>query len=97
MTDMIRCPACRGSKKVPKLGGMIGDCNTCLGKGEILASDKPVPVIVEPVVMASDIVKQVADIQPAPFEGNIPVKKIQAAVDTVSSENKRAIFKRKKA
>ena len=32
---MVRCPACRGAKKVMKLGGLEGDCNTCLGKGEI--------------------------------------------------------------
>lgn len=43
---MIRCPSCRGSKKVPKLGGMIGDCNTCKGKGEILESDRPAPIVI---------------------------------------------------
>lgn len=29
------CPACRGSKKVMKLGYMTGDCETCDGKGHV--------------------------------------------------------------
>ena len=28
-----RCPTCRGAKKMPKIGGMVGDCNTCKGTG----------------------------------------------------------------
>lgn len=60
MTDSIRCPACRGAKKVPKLGGMIGECNTCSGKGTILAVDKPKPVVVEPIETNADIIKAVS-------------------------------------
>ena len=43
--DKVRCPACRGAKKVPKLGGMIGECNTCKGEGRINEADKPKPVV----------------------------------------------------
>ena len=64
MTDTVRCPACRGAKKVPKLGGMIGECNTCSGKGTILAVDKPKPVIVEPVDSNTDIINAVANAVP---------------------------------
>ena len=62
--DDIRCPACRGAKKVPKLGGMIGECNTCNGTGKIKAIDKPVPVVplVEPVI--SEIKSAVANAVP---------------------------------
>ena len=29
-----RCPTCKGAKKMPKIGGMAGDCNTCKGTGK---------------------------------------------------------------
>ena len=70
MTDSIRCPACRGSKKVPKLGGMIGECNTCTGKGTILAVDKPLKV--EPVtledVISKELINAVANAAPVVTE-----------------------------
>lgn len=31
----VLCGTCKGGKQTWKLGGMFGDCNTCLGKGEI--------------------------------------------------------------
>lgn len=66
MTETVRCPACRGAKKVAKLGGMIGECNTCSGKGSILAADKPKPHEVEiNVVCAKDLINAVADSVPA--------------------------------
>jgi hypothetical protein len=68
MTDTVRCPACRGAKKIPKLGGMIGECNTCKGKGTILAVDKPKPVVVEPVISSADIIKSVSDCLPTGAE-----------------------------
>lgn len=37
----IKCPACLGGKQVMKLGGIFGDCNRCLGKGEILQAVQP--------------------------------------------------------
>ncbi len=81
--DKIRCPACRGSRKVAKLGGIIGDCNTCSGSGQINACDKPAPVvaIVEPV--ESVIISQVADCVPTTIEPDIKV------------DPKKAIYKRK--
>ncbi len=109
MTESVRCPACRGSKKVPKLGGVIGDCNLCQGKGSILAVDKPKPVIVEPHVSQSEIINAVADsvpvsdrvIKSAPVEGTIPREKIKAAVTAASNDikidGKKALYKRKKA
>lgn len=32
---MKRCPSCFGTKQVRKLGNMLGDCDTCEGKGQI--------------------------------------------------------------
>ncbi len=108
--DSIRCPACRGAKKVPKLGGMIGECNTCAGKGTILAIDKPVKIEVTlEDVISKELINAVADcvpasdrvIQAAPFEGKIPREKIQAAVNAVSNDvkidGKKALYKRKKS
>ncbi len=119
MTDMIRCPGCRGAKKVPKLGGMIGDCNMCSGNGEILEVDRPVMVKIENGPANADIIAATAqalpvsdnenhshsieiipirtrEIQEAPFEGNIPKEKIQAAVDSVKIDRSKAVFKHKK-
>lgn len=66
MTDSIRCPACRGSKKVPKLGGMIGECNTCSGKGTILAVDKPskVDAVTLEDVISKELINAVAQAVP---------------------------------
>jgi uncharacterized NAD-dependent epimerase/dehydratase family protein len=95
MTEMVRCPSCRGSKKVAKLGGVIGDCNTCEGKGQIKAVDKPVPVVAPIVVPVSEVMEATARvIQSAPKVGNIPIEKIQAAVESVSKPTN--IYKRKK-
>jgi hypothetical protein len=87
MTDKVRCPSCRGAKKVPKLGGMIGECNTCMGNGNILASDKPKPVSVEPVMPVNTIVKAVADSVPSSTVANID--------QDVKVDPKRALYKRK--
>lgn len=92
--DMIRCPSCRGSKKVAKLGGVIGDCNTCVGSGKIKAVDKPKPIIAEIVEPVIDVMLATARVvQPAPIVGNIPIEKIQAAVESVAKPN---IYKRKR-
>ncbi len=50
----VRCPSCRGAKQVPKLGGMIGDCNLCSGKGTVLEIAKA-PVIAS--VSDADVIK----------------------------------------
>ena len=89
MTDSIRCPACRGAKKVPKLGGMIGECNTCSGKGSILAADKPRPVITVADVCAKELINAVADCVPA-----TTIKPVNA---DVKIDGKKALYKRKRA
>ncbi len=91
MNESIRCPACRGSKKVPKLGGMIGECNTCSGKGTILAADKPKPVIVESLPGVTDIVNAVADCVPATTIENKPIE------PDIKIDGKKALYKRKTA
>ena len=94
--DDIRCPACRGAKKVAKLGGIIGECNTCKGTGKIKACDKPVPVapIVEPAI--SEIKEAVVNAVPVTtLELKEPIglpEEPQIKVDP-----KKAIYKRKKA
>ncbi len=93
MTDSIRCPACRGAKKVPKLGGMIGQCNTCNGKGTILASEKPKPVEVVQDVAVKEVINAVADSVPATtVEAVEPVKEVDVKID-----GKKALYKRKRA
>jgi len=63
--DTVRCTSCRGSKQVPKLGGIIGDCNTCQGTGKV----KHVPIcapIVHPesVYKVDPVIAAVAQVQP---------------------------------
>lgn len=51
----VRCPACKGMKKVPKLGGIYGDCNVCNGIGSIQGLDKTkVDVVVDNAVVVED-------------------------------------------
>jgi len=101
MTDTIRCPACRGAKKVPKLGGMIGECNTCNGEGTILAIDKTKPVIVETVESQADIINAVANALPVstvkPKNEAVNDKltvEVLKPVDT-KIDSKKALYKRK--
>jgi microcompartment protein CcmL/EutN len=95
--EMVRCPACRGMKKVPKLGGMIGDCNQCKGKGEIKVVDKVEvkAVIPEPVI---DIKKAVAQAIPfkAKEEEKPEVKDEPKEQPKAKIDGKKAVFKRKK-
>lgn len=94
MTDSIRCPSCRGAKKVPKLGGMIGECNTCIGKGTILLADKPAKP--EPVtlvdVISKELINAVADSVPA-----TTIEVNPAIEPDVKIDGKKALYKRKKA
>lgn len=86
MSERIRCTSCRGSKQVAKLGGIMGECNACEGKGTILASDKPVvavPEIVEPV---AELIAAVSECVPV------------AAVEQAKPVNRpRPLIKRKKS
>jgi hypothetical protein len=66
MTEKVRCPSCRGSKKVPKLGGVVGDCNTCNGEGQILAAHKVVIKVVDVnQIVSTEFISAVADSIPA--------------------------------
>lgn len=91
MTDTVRCPSCRGAKKVPKLGGIIGECNTCRGKGNILASDKPRPVIAPVVEPVAEVIAAVADCI------TVTDTKPVANESDIKVDAKRAIYKRKSA
>ncbi len=90
----IRCPSCRGAKKIPKLGGVIGECNTCNGDGKINACDKPVMIVQEPVTAVSEVMKAVAESVPMSgrdkFEGSVFVDEPQTKID-----RKKAVYKRK--
>lgn len=104
----VRCPACRGSKKVAKLGGMIGECNTCSGSGQINASDKPVPVIAMEQPAVDNVIKAVANSVPATtlelkdvpthshVEHKATINTLPVTPDT-KIDPKRALYKRKKS
>jgi len=95
---MIRCPGCRGSKKVAKLGGMIGDCNTCKGKGEISEDSKPVMVmapIPEPVAEIVKAVSEAVAVSPEPTTQELPLKLHKGSQS--GTEGKPNIYKRKGA
>lgn len=96
MTDLIRCHSCRGAKKVSKLGGMIGECNTCNGLGQINASDKPLAVKVEPTTIVDNVVQAVSDCVPASdIEHKATIETLPIA--DVKVNPKKSIYKRKKA
>lgn len=97
--NKIRCPACRGAKKVPKLGGMIGECNACKGVGQINEDDKPKPVIVEPPLCEADIIIQVANVSPIIVDPLAPIEVQVTCNDEpmVRIDPKKAIYRKKKA
>lgn len=77
MDELVRCPACRGAKKVCKLGGMVGDCNTCKGKGEVKLSEKPIMVmspIPEPVAEVVKAVSEAVAVSPEPVTQELPLR-----------------------
>lgn len=97
--NKMRCPSCRGAKKVPKLGGVIGDCNTCGGKGEINEIDKPMPCVSEPVSNDLAVIQAVSDA----VHGSVndaDMKELFAklpAEEDIKVDPKRTIYRRKKA
>lgn len=95
MTELVRCPACRGAKKVAKIGGMKGDCNLCKGKGSVLGLEKveiKEPVKVEPV---AELISQVADCVPSSTV--TPSDIVTLPVEPqIKIDPKRTIYKRKK-
>ena len=93
MSETVRCPSCRGAKKVPKLGGMIGECNTCSGKGTILLADKPVKVEVTiEDVISQELINAVADSVPA-----TSIEVLKPIEQNVKIDPKKALYKRKRA
>ena len=64
MSDLVRCLSCRGAKKVQKLGGILGDCNTCDGTGKVKASEIAKPVVVEKVETAKSVIDAVSQCVP---------------------------------
>ena len=80
--DKVRCPNCRGAKKVAKLGGMIGDCNTCEGSGQINACDRVKPVAPVHDVATSELIDAVSDCVPASAVNLTPSDKV--AINSVS-------------
>lgn len=98
MVDMIRCPNCRGMKKVAKLGGMMGDCNLCSGKGEIAETDKPKPVLVAPVEIDSVVIKAVSECVPASeIEHKASIETLPVSEPQIKIDGKKAIYRKKKA
>jgi hypothetical protein len=111
MTDLIRCPACRGGRKVYKLGGIVGECDFCVGTGKIKACDKPVPVIVSSELTAdlikatvniestycddSDIMPVVENIEPKMPEPIDIIKEVAQVQEPIVKTRK--VFKRKKS
>ncbi len=85
MSTRVRCPACRGAKKVPKLGGIVGECNTCTGKGTILESEKVSKVVPATITPVSDVISAVAD--------SVPASTVEVDVKV---DGKRALYKRKR-
>lgn len=111
MTDEIRCPACRGRKHVEKLGGIIGECNTCAGSGKIKACDKPImiaPVVDSATLNIINAVGRVTPNQIDPLDAihgstvvdehmvTIEEPKPSTIVRDLKAQGKRAVFKRKK-
>ncbi len=100
-TTEIRCPSCRGAKKVPKLGGMVGECNTCSGEGKIKACDKPAPAAYVAAPITDEIVSEVARVVPIAVEIAEQVRidtEVKAEMEPVKPvNNKKILYKRKKA
>ena len=79
MDELIRCTSGRGAKHVPRLGGIVGDCDTCKGTGKIKLSDKPVPV----VSVVSELVEDVVQACERVNDNNVPDDSILPNVDNL--------------
>ncbi len=90
----IRCPSCRGAKKVPKLGGMIGECNTCTGTGKIKSCDRPARADVIPAPITNEIITEVARVVPIAVE---IAEQVKLDTQVKPQANKKVLYKRKKA
>ena len=98
--DKIRCSHCRGSKKVAKLGGMIGECNLCEGTGQMDASDRMQSIsdVVDTVVSNLDVIKQVAAVTATRIEkprSDLVDNVVSVEPTLVKVDAKKALYKRK--
>jgi DnaJ-class molecular chaperone len=91
MGETVRCPGCRGAKKVAKLGGIIGSCNTCKGLGTILASDKVKVVVNDVVDDNKDIIDAVN--HALPVSDSEPFKGVAIIDEPVVNEIDKAVMK----
>jgi len=68
--ELVRCPSCRGRKQVEKLGGVLGDCNTCVGEGKIKLCDKPLPPLSQHDAVYGDknVIDAVSKVMPNPID-----------------------------
>ncbi len=104
MSDSVRCPSCRGAKKVAKLGGVIGECNTCSGKGTIAVIDKPKAALIVENEDVGSMVAQVAECTSVNEQAETfkkaeveMLKQIaNTAMPAAKIDGKKAVFKHKK-
>lgn len=93
--NKVRCPACRGSKKVAKIGGIVGECNTCKGEGQIMSVDKPQSVV-QSIESNVDIIKAVSDAV-AVSDDKFVVEALKPELAVTKIDAKKAVFRKKKA
>ena len=76
MSNLIRCPACRGTKNIGGLGGMTKKCMACKGIGHVLdGANAPLIEKKEPVLCdkcKDPIVSIVKPSEPGIYKGNKP-------------------------
>jgi hypothetical protein len=78
---------------------MIGECNTCVGKGQIKAIDKPVKIeaTIEDV-LSKELINAVADCVPASsVPDKFTVEVLKPVDQDIKVDGKKALYKRKKA
>lgn len=84
--EMIRCPACKGTKKVSGLGMIVNDCTMCYATGKIKASDKPKTI--EQVVEESvkEVIAEVSKQEPTILFNDELVNEIKEETKHVNDE-----------
>lgn len=102
-----RCPACRGRKQVEKLGGILGNCNTCDGKGVVDGAGLCAPsAFVHDAVYGSVVTQEskqkvidaVAKVTPIAVGEPTPMVEVKEGTPIVQaiSKGNRTIYKRKR-
>lgn len=84
--EMIRCPACKGTKKVAGLGMIVNDCTMCFATGKIKASDKPKQI--EQIVQESvqEVIAEVSKQEPTILFSEELVNEIKEETKQVNDE-----------